>query len=125
MILRLKRTYGDDETHGILYVNHVKYCTTIEPPQKITTDKGCIPEGVYEVAVTYSPRFKRLMPLICGVDGRSGIRIHAGRKRTNTTGCICVGWRDTEEDLTQQLLKAQNEHEEILIIIEPAWRAVE
>ena len=80
----------------------------------------------YRVQVTMSPKFKRLMPLVCGVPQteakrgeakgeRQGIRFHAGWKSEHSTGCILVPDRATEDKLTQIILKAQNEHEEIIL----------
>ena len=80
----------------------------------------------YHVAVTQSPKFKRLLPLVCGVPQteakrreargeRQGIRFHAGWKPEHSTGCILVPDRATEDKLTQIILKAQKEHEEIIL----------
>ena len=81
----------------------------------------------YHVAVTQSPKFKRLLPLVCGVpqteakrrEGyeamRQGIRFHAGWKPEHSTGCILVPDRATEDKLTQTILKAQKEHEEVIL----------
>ena len=81
----------------------------------------------YHVAVTQSPKFKRLLPLVCGVpqteakrrEGyeamRQGIRFHVGTKPEHSTGCILVPNRAIEKELTDLILKAQNEHEEIIL----------
>ena len=81
----------------------------------------------YHVQVTMSPKFKRLMPLVCGVpqteakrrEGyeamRQGIRFHAGWKPEHSTGCILVPDQATEDKLTQIILKAQKEHEEVIL----------
>ena len=49
-----------------------------------------IPEGTYELKNTMSPKFKKILPLVCGVRGRSGIRIHTGTKPEHSTGCVLV-----------------------------------
>lgn len=49
-----------------------------------------IPEGRYEVTITHSPRFKRLMPLI-NVPHRIGIRIHPANWPEELEGCIAPG----------------------------------
>ena len=59
-------------------------CATLENSDYI------IPEGTYELKNTMSPKFKKVLPLVCGVRGRSGIRIHTGTKPEHSTGCVLV-----------------------------------
>ena len=47
-----------------------------------------IPAGKYPVSLTWSPKFKKLMPLIENVPEREGIRIHMGTIPEHSTGCI-------------------------------------
>ena len=49
-----------------------------------------IPAGKYPLKMTYSPKFNKLMPEICEVPGRTGIRIHTGTMPEHSTGCILV-----------------------------------
>lgn len=80
----------------------------------------------YHVQVTMSPKFKRLLPLVCGVPQteakrreakgeRQGIRFHVGTKPEHSTGCVLVPNRAIEKELTDLILKAQKEHEEIIL----------
>ena len=91
----------------------------------------------YPIKVTHSPRFKRLLPLVTDVPQRSGIRFHRGTKPEHSTGCILVvadnnpmplhstpytlhppqgrTTADVEQELTRLILKAQNDHEEIIL----------
>ena len=49
-----------------------------------------IPVGTYPIAVTWSPKFKRMLPLVLNVPGRSGIRVHRGTKPEHSKGCVLV-----------------------------------
>jgi hypothetical protein len=46
---------------------------------------------------------------------RQGIRFHVGTKPEHSTGCILVPNRAVENQLTQLLLQAQNNNEEIIL----------
>ena len=87
-----------------------------------------IPALCYHVCVTQSPRFKRLLPIVQNVPQRSGIRIHRGSKPEHSSGCVLVvadntlrgrgigrSAADVERELTSLILKAQQEHEEIIL----------
>ena len=47
-----------------------------------------IPVGTYPVERTWSPKFKKLLPLIQNVPDREGIRIHRGTLPEHSHGCI-------------------------------------
>ena len=70
----------------------------------------------YPVSVTMSPKFKRLLPVLGGVPGRSGIRIHVGSKPEHSRGCILVS-KENENILTSMFLKEQRQHEDCRIDI--------
>ena len=115
---------------GKLYVDGEYLCDTIEDTDRGLDDsmdleeikkkkiKGetAIPTGKYMVSITYSPRFKKQMPLIENVKGYSGIRIHTGNTSKNTEGCLIVGKntkvgmvtdsRNTYNTLMKELLSA-------------------
>ena len=87
-------------TIGRLEIDGVYFCDTLEPawrdigwgkPGKKIAGKTAIPEGRYAVAVTFSPRFKRWLPLLFHVPMFEGIRIHAGNSAEDTAGCILPG----------------------------------
>ena len=49
-----------------------------------------IPAGEYKLIRTYSPRFKKQLPLLENVPDREGIRIHRGSIPEHSKGCILV-----------------------------------
>ena len=140
---------------GRLVIDGRWFCNTLER-------KGVeIPALCYHVAVTMSPKFKRLLPLVTGVPRtpqsgygtatpigrangamgyRQGIRIHRGSKPEHSSGCVLVvadnknnlnnlranqlpgalkgigrSAADVERELISLILKAQQEHEEIIL----------
>ena len=89
MLIKLIRTQPQGKAlFGQLYVDGEYFCDTLE-----NTDYA-IPTGFYRLRVTMSPRFKIYLPILDGVIGRSGIRIHAGNTIEHTEGCILVGEAD-------------------------------
>ena len=132
---------------GRLIINGTFFCNTLER-------KGYqILPLYYHVAVTQSPKFKRLLPIVQNVPNRSGIRIHRGTKPEHSTGCVlvvadnsqplgcvvpqrnvvennvvvnptpvgnsspvgCRSAAEIERELTSLILKAQQDHEEIIL----------
>jgi hypothetical protein len=63
--------------------------------------RTAIPVGAYRVTVTMSSRFGRLLPLLWGVPGFGGIRIHGGNTAQDTEGCILVAHSHPREDVIQ------------------------
>lgn len=99
---------ANNYTIGKMYLNNEYFCDTLED-----TDRGlkqdlpieenerrkvkgqtAIPVGHYNVYLTFSPRFKKQMPLINNVPAFEGVRIHAGNTQQDTEGCILVGKRN-------------------------------
>lgn len=116
MKIKVDRIYkGESYTIGKMYLNGEYFCDTLEDairPVKIPNETA-IPAGIYKVEVTYSPRFKRNLPLLVDVPNYTGIRIHNGSNKDHTSGCILVGFntskgilsdsRKTSDQLTEKL----------------------
>ena len=105
--------------HGTLYLCKpgrrnetylVKVAETLENADYL------IPALIYKVVVTMSPKFRRLLPYILQVPGRTGIRVHRGTKPEHSKGCILVSAAN-EQLLTALWHKDQNNHEETFIEI--------
>ena len=110
-IIRLTRTSRDGRAvHGLMRVGD-RDVPTLENEDYI------IPVGTYPIAVTWSPKFKRMLPLVLNVPGRSGIRVHRGTKPEHSRGCILVS-AATEQELTAKWLALQASNEPIKITIE-------
>lgn len=84
-------------TPGILYKEldgtRQFICYTLEDvvrPEKIKNITA-IPAGTYDLRLSQSVRFKKLMPEVLAVPNFSGVRIHGGNTHENTEGCPLVG----------------------------------
>ena len=65
-----------------------------------------IPSGTYEVAFTYSNRFKRYMMQILNVPGFEGIRIHVANTAKDVEGCVGVAYDDSSDGFAGNSAKA-------------------
>ena len=124
-----------------LYINNIYFSDVLEDPdrglqnsmsleeiQKIKI-KGntCIPYGTYDITITYSPRFKKNLPLLLNVKGFEGIRIHSGNTPKDTEGCLLPGFNKvkgqvidskvTTNKLIAQIQQALNKGEKVTITI--------
>ena len=70
-----------------------------------------VPALIYRIAVTQSPKFQRLLPILCQVPGRTGIRFHRGSRPEHSKGCILIT-PAMEQELTSRWLAEQSAHEE-------------
>ena len=129
MILTLVRNIPEstkDYTIGELYVQEedkltqtYKVCDTLEDAFRLlpktcpNTPKGssceckekvygktCIPNGTYTVVLSYSNRFKRILPELLNVPHFLGIRMHAGNSSKDTDGCLLLGTKSKGDWVT-------------------------
>ena len=78
------------------------FCDTLEPTWRDyehgaykIKGRSAIPEGRYAVVISFSPKFRKWLPILLGGPEFNkrwqGIRIHAGNSAKDTQGCILVG----------------------------------
>jgi hypothetical protein len=97
MKLFLVRKWKTDRSFtGELFIGEDFQCFTLELPELYENkanvpQKTCCPTGIYEIELYPSPHFKRLVPLLKRVPGRSSIEIHIANEPEQLRGCIAVG----------------------------------
>lgn len=138
MIVTLRRiAFKETYTIGKLYVDGNYFSDTVEDKDRglddsMTVDEikkkkvygeTAIPYGTYKVSITYSPKFKKNLPLVEGVKGFEGIRIHSGNTAKDSLGCIIVGKNKKvgmvldSRTTMEKLMKVLNTKEKIWLII--------
>lgn len=89
MVIELQRTYLDNWTEGMILLQDILLCRSIE--LRWAQNKravSCISEGVYPLALIKHKRFGECLR-VDEVEGRSGILIHpANDARKELRGCI-------------------------------------
>jgi hypothetical protein len=105
MKLVLKRTsLGLTATEGLLFVDDVFFCYTLEDKDRNLESGGtkiygktAIPRGTYDIKLTKSERFLKVLPILINVPQFSGVRIHSGNTANDTDGCILVGFKNIND----------------------------
>lgn len=99
MKLRLYRdTFTEESTIGELSVDSTFFCYTLEDYDRKLENGGkkvygktCIPRGIYDVVIDFSPKYNKEMPHVLNVPGFEGVRLHSGNMANDSLGCILVG----------------------------------
>jgi hypothetical protein len=120
-------TFEQNFTHGELFMKDVTgkwldFCYTLEDrvrdvnfsgdfegEEKKVYGETAIPFGKYDGQITYSPAFKKDLPLIKNVNNFEGIRIHSGNSIKDTAGCILVGFKTDWKGKIWESRKALND----------------
>ena len=133
-LLLIREKFMEDRTLGKRFTPDGFFCDTLEPTwrdykggEKKVKGRSAVPEGTYRVVVTRSPRFGRYLPLLVGVPGFEGVRIHSGNTSRDTEGCMLVGqnlqagkllWSRLE---LEHLMKLIENEKEISLTIKNTW----
>lgn len=86
----LRYESGHDGTFGVLLCGREWICHTLEPAVRDGSYRQALKAGNYPLTIDYSPKFRRQLPTISAA-GRVGLRIHAGNRVSETSGCVLVG----------------------------------
>lgn len=91
-MIKLTRTDQSDKgTFGVLSIDDVPVCVTLEDPWKGNRiGESCIPPGTYKVSPHTGFKYKNVW-ILEKVPGRTEILIHSGNSITDTRGCILAG----------------------------------
>lgn len=119
MELLLKRKeFSENTTIGDLFIDGKFFCYVLEdkdrglhqqmPIEEVQKTKiygkTAIPYGKYEVAITFSNKFQKRMPLLMHVPGYEGIRIHQGNNEFHTLGCLLLGDKKAKDRISDSTL---------------------
>lgn len=131
----------DSYTIGVLYVDGVRFCETVEDKDRGLNQnmnemaikmmkiagETAIPTGTYNVILSVSPKFKSkewakkyggLVPEIRSVRGYSGVRIHPGSNAASTEGCPIVG----DNKIKGGVINSRMRYDELMAkYLKPAW----
>jgi hypothetical protein len=119
-IFNTGETENERSTVGEIFIDGVFFCYVLEDEVRAdghkTFGKTAIPAIEYDVAITYSPKFKRKTILLYNQKDLSiehegvkftGVRVHGGNKATDSHGCPIVAyntdgvkiWETAEKDI--------------------------
>ena len=132
MEIKLVREHFNDVcTIGSLFIDGSHLFTLEDVDRKLSQDddlshvkyikvfgKTAIPYGRYEVVMTFSNRFKKMMPLLLNVKGFEGVRIHSGNTDEDTEGCILIGYK--KDVLNNHILQSRPAIGEVYMILSEA-----
>ena len=123
-------------TFGRLGINGEFVCWTLEDIVRAgpkIVHETAIPAGIYQVVITRSQRFEKMLPLVQNVPDFTAIRIHSGTTSADTSGCILVGLkRDAQgvwhsklamEVLLPLLADALARGQQVWLTVHPAFPA--
>ena len=124
-------------TIGKMYIDGQYICDTLEDADrglnqnmslkeinnKKVYGETAIPTGTYTLVLSYSNRFKKVMPEILNVPNFSGIRIHCGNSSKDTEGCLLVGKWDGKTE--NWISDSKNSYNKLYPLLEEAFNKKE
>ena len=140
-IINQIREYKESHTDSELYAcdDSERFCYVLEdvgrPNGTKIKSETCIPEGVYNVAISRSSRFKKDMILLYNQEDKtvsrfgvsfSGVRAHGGNDIDDTEGCPLTAyhsdfngkvWGRASDDLLLKIKNWIDDGQEVLWVI--------
>lgn len=92
--------HGEKEAHtpGKVYASGLFFCFSCEDEDRFLEKGGvkikgktAIPRGVYELVLSFSHRFQKVLPEVLCVKDYSGVRCHGGNEAEDSEGCPLLG----------------------------------
>jgi hypothetical protein len=112
-----RRRLEQQRTIGDLFIDGHLFCQTLEdvvrPAGEKVPGQTAIPAGRYEIRLTYSQRFKQVMPQLMLVPNFEGIRIHSGNTEADTSGCLLVG-----KESSDRLVNSRDTYNDLMDVFE-------
>lgn len=108
-IVLTRKEFTEKSTIGELFIDGKFECFILEDKDRKLETAGekakvygltAIPRGKYSVVITYSNRFKQLMPLLMNVPYFEGVRIHKGNVSEHSHGCLLVGNAKSKDSIS-------------------------
>ena len=119
----LYHIYSDVKDKNINILSKGYLCDTLEDKfrgnnlkDKKVYGETCIPEGNYQVKMTYSNKFKKELPELLNVPYFEGVRIHSGNVPEHSLGCILCG----ENKLVGKVINSTIKTNEVISLIKKA-----
>lgn len=130
---QVRRDLNNERTISELFMEGWHFCYILEPPYNEATCQrefgGAMPYGRFEIIMEMSDKFKRRMPEIKGVPGRSELKFHIGNFVKDTDGCPLpgltvdgdsIGYSTAAFDrLCKEILEAEHMGEPIFLEVVP------
>lgn len=106
----IRYEYLEDRTLGILEIDGVEFCKTLEdrvrPPGEKVYGETAIPEGSYKVTIEpFRGDKSRMYPYLHDVPMFTGVCIHGGNRPEDSLGCILVGYNRVGDQIQGSAVK--------------------
>lgn len=110
----LRVAQSPKETVGVLFVDGIPFCVTLELPYRENERNiSRIPSNRYVVTIEATSKHG-VIPVVHDVHDRNGILIHAGNSVADTEGCILVGLSFAESNRTVTLVESRKALAELI-----------